>query len=490
MKRPLWKKLLIGAVLAVILCAGIVCLVALWLIFDGWSDWRRTQEDLRKRGELLTVGQLVPPPIPDGGNFFADSFWEPNAEGKVALPEMTIAKAEVEQLRQRFPAFANFVKEGNRQKTLSPLTGAGALTPEQAEFVLAVLEPTAGSLQAVERLAIRPLARYPLDYSKGLHMEIPHLTAVLQLSQMLAARAQASAAMGQTSESVRDVLLILRLGRAMETDGVIISELTAAACYDVALKVIEKLLPGWSDAQAAQVDAALAEIDLLPGVMTALRMERATMNATFDRLQGASVSGTKSMYYAAVGSKEEPRHLSARSSFFLLAYRYGFLSSDRAFYNRCGQRSLDLLAGSSETWNPKAFAEVEKSIKAETSGFDRYRRIFSWLSVPTIVSGFPRFAFVQSRISQARVACAIQRYALRHGALPDRLADLVPEEMAGEPRDLILGGPLHYRREGKEYLLWSIGWNAVDDGGEASSSERKSTAKLDWVWKGRLPVRE
>ncbi len=126
---------------------------------------------------------------------------------------------------------------------------------------------------------------------------------------------------------------------------------------------------------------------------------------------------------------------------------------------------------------------------AGTSGAWRYRHLFSRLAVPVIASAFPRFAHIQSRIAEARVACAIQRYALRHGELPARLADLVPTDLAEEPRDLIMGGPLRYRSDGREYLIWSIGWNAVDDGGEDSPSERKAARKLDWVWKGRLPDR-
>ncbi len=126
MKRRLWKKLLIGTALAAGLCLGLLLIGAAWLIFDGRSDWRRMQEDLRKRGELLTVRQLEPPPIPDGENFFADPFWESNAEGRVTLPEIEIDKAEAEQLRQRFPALADLVKEGNRQKTITTLSGKPA----------------------------------------------------------------------------------------------------------------------------------------------------------------------------------------------------------------------------------------------------------------------------------------------------------------------------------------------------------------------------
>ncbi|MBN8711840.1 MAG: hypothetical protein J0I10_20890 [Verrucomicrobia bacterium] len=487
MMRRLWKRLFIAMALVAALCLGLVVLCGVWLVFDGWSDWKRTQEELRKRGELLTVSQIVPPPISDEQNFFADPFWQPDEKGSVNLPGIEIAGAEAEQLRQRFPAFADLVKEGNRHKTIAALTRKNSLTPEQAEFVLAVIAPVTGSLDAVERLSSRPLAHYPLDYSKGLTMPLPPLTTVLRLSQIFAARAQAAAALGHAGESARDVLLILRLGRAMEAHPTMIFQMAAMACHDMACDLIEKVLPGWSDAQAAQVQAELGKINLRRTLIPALRMERAVMDATFDELQGASRSRTESILRAAYGEADESRRVSARGSFVLLVYRCGFLASDRAFLNRCVQRWIDLLEGSSETLNPQAFDEAERWMTAGTREAWGYRHLFSRLSVPVIAPTFPRLAYIQTRIFQARVACGVQRYALRQGELPSHLADLVPVELAETPRDLIGGGPMHYRRDGREYLLWSIGWNAVDDGGKDSLSERKAAKKPDWVWRGRLP---
>jgi hypothetical protein len=49
------------------------------------------------------------------------------------------------------------------------------------------------------------------------------------------------------------------------------------------------------------------------------------------------------------------------------------------------------------------------------------------------------------------------------------------------PRDLIGGGELRYRRtSGNEYVLYSVGWNQVDDGGYVADSPEKG----DWVWGG------
>jgi hypothetical protein len=55
----------------------------------------------------------------------------------------------------------------------------------------------------------------------------------------------------------------------------------------------------------------------------------------------------------------------------------------------------------------------------------------------------------------------------------------------GEP---LLAQPLHYRRkdDGK-FLLYSVGWNEMDDGGRETSAKTQCGSpdytQGDWVWK-------
>ena len=46
----------------------------------------------------------------------------------------------------------------------------------------------------------------------------------------------------------------------------------------------------------------------------------------------------------------------------------------------------------------------------------------------------------------ARVAIALERYRLAHGAYPESLDVLAPQFIAQLPHDIINGQPLHYRR--------------------------------------------
>ena len=67
------------------------------------------------------------------------------------------------------------------------------------------------------------------------------------------------------------------------------------------------------------------------------------------------------------------------------------------------------------------------------------------------------------------VMLALERHYLVHGSYPNSLAALVPDYLKALPRDPWTGEPMRYRRldtEGPKYVLYSVGPDAKDDGGQ------------------------
>jgi hypothetical protein len=89
-----------------------------------------------------------------------------------------------------------------------------------------------------------------------------------------------------------------------------------------------------------------------------------------------------------------------------------------------------------------------------------------------------RAARVQVGFDQAWIACALERHRLAAGGYPEELEAL----KATLPCDVITGLPLRYRRrEDGGYVLYSLGWNGVDDGGEPGHG-KEPLREGDWVW--------
>jgi hypothetical protein len=101
-----------------------------------------------------------------------------------------------------------------------------------------------------------------------------------------------------------------------------------------------------------------------------------------------------------------------------------------------------------------------------------------------------KVAAIQSSVDLARVACALERYHLAHGEYPETLDSLAPQFITQVPHDIINGQPLHYRRtDDGQFVLYSVGWNETDDGGQVVLTQGGGVdrEKGDWVW--QYPVK-
>jgi hypothetical protein len=100
---------------------------------------------------------------------------------------------------------------------------------------------------------------------------------------------------------------------------------------------------------------------------------------------------------------------------------------------------------------------------------------------PPLSKAAEKFAYAQSSVDLTRTAIALERYRLAHGDYPGTLDALVPQFIEKLPHDIIGGKPLIYRTTAdSKFLLYSIGWNETDDGGQDGGT---GFAKGDWVWK-------
>ncbi len=94
----------------------------------------------------------------------------------------------------------------------------------------------------------------------------------------------------------------------------------------------------------------------------------------------------------------------------------------------------------------------------------------------------------QTQAQIVTAAIALERDFLRHHHYPARLADLVPMFLKGAPIDYMDGKDLGYHPQPDgSYLLYSVGTDGVDDGGDPTPPANKTPGFLngrDWVWTG------
>ena len=74
---------------------------------------------------------------------------------------------------------------------------------------------------------------------------------------------------------------------------------------------------------------------------------------------------------------------------------------------------------------------------------------------------------------------------MARGAYPRLLETLMPDFIEKLPADIINGQSLHYvLKENGRYVLYSVGWNEMDDGGSVVRTRTGlvDPERGDWVW--------
>jgi len=90
-----------------------------------------------------------------------------------------------------------------------------------------------------------------------------------------------------------------------------------------------------------------------------------------------------------------------------------------------------------------------------------------WLMSGDVLGNLPRHrdkSATELALMQVAVALEVQR--ARDGVYPETLAELDALPRFTVPADPFTGAPLHYRRTARGFLLWSVGPDLDDDGGE------------------------
>jgi len=134
------------------------------------------------------------------------------------------------------------------------------------------------------------------------------------------------------------------------------------------------------------------------------------------------------------------------------------------------------LGDSSDSSGKRVFPEKVDAVAIMAKSHPSPYNFLARMSEPSRSKRCRGTAESQTKVNEALIACALERYRLARNAYPETLDPLVPQYLAQIPPDLIGGQPLHYRRtdDGK-FLLYSVGWNEKDDGGQPGSDD-------DWVW--------
>jgi hypothetical protein len=499
---------------------GVACFATLIALFYAEEDWRgkRAWEHFKHgwetKGERFDLTALAPPSVPDDQNFAMTPIWVETicacmgAErgrtwygDKVAalghtnfinrldmpteLPRPKLdARADTSNWQKSekadLKAWQAYYRKAATITNFFPVT-AQAQTP--AEDVLLALSRYDSTIEELRRASELPYSRFPLGYADAdpAAILLPHLASLKRCAITLQLRSLAELRAGQADKAFNDVQLMQRLIASIRTEPILISHLVRMAMLNIVLQPVWEALGDhrWTDAQLALLETELGKLDFLADYQSAMRGERALDVGAINYLRGA-----RKLEWMPMNDESNLRlwHLMWLARFG----PSGWFEQNKLV---CCRMNFDLLVPivnlETRVISPAAEARAAQAC-------DKIRPTpYNWTTsvlLPALPKCSEKFAYAQSVANLARIACALERFRLAHGEYPESFDSLVPKFIPKLPHDVMGGQPLHYRRtDDGLFVLYSVGWNETDNGGEIGLTKSKSYdwKTGDWVW--RLP---
>ncbi len=461
--------------------AAVLVLGGLGYAFVDWwgaREWDRVAAKMKGLGEPLTVGEIEAAAVPDDENFaaapiFAEIFSKPEQDWRISK-------------------IARFSGSGVGKAGDSPMVRAArrvdsvfrGTDEEAARLVLATIDREREVWREVREASLRPGLRWPNDYSEGPAMQFPQLGPMLSLGQSLSARIRANLILKRSSTALDDLLLLIDLAERNREPRIIITHLVQLSMLKMALDLVRFGIADrvWSAEQLGKIAATLRKIDLRPDLQMALRGDRVTFIVLADRMEGHAAPGSSKKLFGRLVTENH-----TLPSLLSNLVPTGFFLNDSARYVEMYQGVIDSLAA------PSSVPDIVDSNKAKyggASGLAALGKPMTASATELLERIARRMLHVQATIEMAAIACDIERFRIGYGRLPQGLNELVPEFFAVVPVDSLVEEVFRFRVvdgvdgvDGEGYLLYSVGWNQVDDGGSSvRPKERAFDEAEDWVW--------
>ena len=457
----------------------VLTLIVLVLAFVGEENWRgkhaweKYRHEREAKGDRFEWSAIVLPPVPDAENFaatplFAELFPKPPEHPRldaVKLPDCADGLTgnwkvgRVESLAAWQKCFSN-------------------------DNLLAALSQYDPILNEITEATHRPKCRFPINYEDNFNARLPHLAYQRSLARAYRLRAQVELANGQSDAALADIQTCLRLADTLESEPVIISFLVRNAVLDIAIQPLWEGLAAhhWSDTQLAILQSEFERTDQFNAFANALRGERMFTYFTVRWLIEQPGQRLAIWWNGMDNNSSVPLLWKFVGWTIPTGWLYQNLLAIEHFYTDSFLPAIDW---EQRHISPRSFQNVDDSIRAM-----RMTPVNSLckMLLPAITHVAKKAAQSQTALDQAAVACALERYRLAKGELPEKLDALVPAFIAKVPHDVIDGQPLRYRRTAPDqFVLYSIGWDETDDGGKVvlikgSHLQRLDPDKGDWVW--------
>lgn len=361
------------------------------------------------------------------------------------------------------------------------------------------LDGKRASLDAVANAVLSGPLKFELQERAGGPMPLPHLAAIRNLSQCFAECAILELHDRQTTHAERvndlafhdqkadiwtNLLALTRLVTAWEVEPSEVSHMLRCSSADFAYKATWQVLQAncWTDDQLAGLQREWENVDYFKGLPETEAFARASAAAAFEFQRNQPLRTRlplSELIHSPGAAWSNLRYAWDESRY----RRRGSYEDEQAMMLECCEREKQMReAIQSPTWlqmrQLPAATNLPNAGAFSPTGLARRRtnQRAAMLRIATIATArrvgvannpLNRAAEAEAHRRVLITAIALERFHLRHGHYPQKLAELSPELLSKPLPDFIDGQPLHYQltKDG-EFLLYSLSLDCIDHGGQ------------------------
>jgi hypothetical protein len=453
---------------------------------------------LKANGEPMELAQVIPPPVPP----------EQNSAG-VFRSAASLIDTDQSLSYTNYAYGMEMVAPGKAMIRWQQPDNRDYDGTNSWEDVASAVAQNSKSFELLHQIIEKPNFDFQIKYEQGidgLNFTNLYLAESRGAALRLATATLCDLHYGDTASAVKNLRAMLALVKAMRDERFIISELVRMAIASIALDVNWELLqsPNLTDEQLAQLQHDWVDLEFIQAEENALAMERVTGEMTFTKWRKSN-SALQSYINHWLTLPELSRKINildrAKLGTQIFRWRYWWSYPDELQLMEGYQILLDAVRFAETNYSLQT-ALHDQSYKMQKLNIDTnsagslYFSDASRIDLHSMMSGdvfslsiFLKRAMRAETTKQMTITViALKRYQLKHGNYPTNLNSLVPEFVSAVPLDPVDGQPLRYRRNADgTFLLYSVGENGKDDGGDPKPSPDNPQLSYwqfgqDWVW--------
>lgn len=276
---------------------------------------------------------------------------------------------------------------------------------------------------------------------------------------------------GDTDSVVDDLTILIHVGSVVAEEPTLIGSLVNVACNAMTGHTLQHTcaLATLTPEQLKTVDGLLSEIEESDRLYWGMLGERALNRTARKAIVSQDRKNTIFPYVPGI---------------------HAWLVQDEA-------TALDMLNRMVEATKtkPDGGLAVADAIDRELQQLSRILHPITTTTIPSLKRAFELNLSLTAQVRAARAAMAAERFRIDHQGFPSALSDLVPDYLDAVPLDPFDGQVLRYQLTPQRLVIYSIGDNLKDDGGDVGPKVNKNERATDWGFvllppelRGRAPA--